>query len=84
MIGTLTANRGVIPHPGTKGAAAELHWLEMLNAYLPKRYQAESAFVLDHQGGLSEQIDIVIYDRQYSPLLFKEGPATYVPAESVY
>jgi hypothetical protein len=56
----------------------------MLNTYLPKRYQAAKAFVLDADGNLSEQIDIVIFDRQYSPFLFSQDGACYVPAESVY
>jgi hypothetical protein len=76
--------RGSVPHAGTLGAAAEQNWLALLNAYLPARYRADSAFVVDHRGNLSLQIDVVIYDRQYSPLLFHQDNALYVPAESVY
>jgi hypothetical protein len=83
MIAKLTTNRTIM-HPGTKGDATELCWLEMLNTYLPKRYQAAKAFVLDADGNLSDQIDIVIFDRQYSPFLFNQNGACYVPAESVY
>jgi hypothetical protein len=35
-----------------------------------------------HRGVL--KLDLVIYDRQYSPLLFNQDGALYVPAESVY
>jgi len=84
MITKLVTNRKQIPHPGTKGDAAELCWLEMLGNYLPQRYRAEKAFVLDSEGKLSDQIDIVIFDRQYSPFLFNQDNALYVPAESVY
>ena len=76
--------RGSVVHDPTKGAAAEQNWLGMLNSYLPERYRADSAFVVDHRGELSEQIDVVIYDRQYSPLLFHQDNVLYVPAESVY
>jgi hypothetical protein len=76
--------RGSVPHDPTKGAAAEQNWLTMLNDYLPERYQADSAFVVDHRGELSEQIDVVIYDRHYSPLLFHQDNVLSVPAESVY
>jgi hypothetical protein len=44
----------------------------------------EKAFVLDSKGKMSEQIDIVVFDRQYSPFLFNQDGALYVPAESVY
>jgi len=84
MIAQLSTNRENIIHPGTKGDASELRWLEMLQSYLPKRYQVEKAFVLDCDGNLSEQIDLVIFDRQYSPFLFNQDGALYVPAESVY
>jgi hypothetical protein len=83
MIAKLTTDR-TITHPGTKGDATELCWIIMLNTYLPRRYQATKAFVLDADGNLSEQIDIVVFDRQYSPFLFNQDGARYVPAESVY
>jgi hypothetical protein len=84
MVAKLSTSRRNIAHPGTKGDATELGWREMLNAYLPKRYQVDKAFVLDADGRLSEQIDIVIFDRQYSPFLFNQHGAIYIPAESVY
>jgi len=83
MIAELTTDRTIM-HPGTKGDATELCWIKMLNTYLPRRYQAAKAFVLDADGNLSEQIDIVVFDRQYSPFLFNQDGACYVPAESVY
>ena len=49
-------------HNVAKGDASEGVWLEMLQTYLPKRYQAEKAFVVDSEGKFSEQIDIVIFD----------------------
>ena len=84
MATALAVNRDIILHPTAKGTATELHWLKMLGDYLPQRYRADNAFVLDCEGNLSDQIDIVVYDRQYSPFLFNEAGAKYVPAESVY
>jgi hypothetical protein len=40
--------------------------------------------VIDSRGECSEQIDIVIYDQQYSPLLYNQANQRYIPAESVY
>jgi hypothetical protein len=84
MIATLSANREVITHPGTKGDASELQWIKMLNLYLPQRYRVDKAFVVDCNGTISQQIDIVVYDRHYSPFLFHQDGAIFVPAESVY
>jgi hypothetical protein len=84
MAARFATTRGFVPHDPTKGAAAEQNWLELLRAYLPERYRVDSGFVVDHRGELSEQIDVIIHDRQYSPLIFRQDGVLYVPAESVY
>ena len=84
MHAKLSLNRRIIHHPTTKGDASELEWVDMLSTYLPRRYQVDKAFVIDCKGNISEQIDIVIFDRHYSPFLLRQNGATYVPAESVY
>lgn len=71
-------------HPGTKGDASENVWISMLETYLPKRYQAAKAHVVDSRGNFSQQIDVVIFDRQYSPFIFTYENEIIVPAESVY
>ncbi len=76
--------RKCMGHPGTKGDASEQVWLELLQKYLPKRYAAEKAHVVDSQGVFSEQIDVVIFDRQYSPFIFNYQHQMVIPAESVY
>lgn len=76
--------RKAFHHPGAKGDASEGVWIDMLDTYLPKRYQAAQAFVVDSLGNFSEQIDVVVFDRQYSPFIFKFDEQIIVPAESVY
>ncbi len=56
----------------------------MLSTYLPHRYRADKAFVVDSKGVFSEQIDVVVYDRQYSSFIFQYEGQTIVPTESVY
>ena len=68
----LATVRETLAHPGTKGDASERVWLELLQKYLPKRYQAEKAHVVDSQGVFSEQIDIVIFDREVIELITAE------------
>ena len=71
-------------HPGVKGDASEEVWVKLLSDYLPKRYQAATAHVVDSKGTFSDQIDVVVFDRQYSPFIFKFEGQTIIPAESVY
>jgi hypothetical protein len=80
----LEISRKSFGHPGTKGDASEAVWLELLQSYLPQRYQAATAHVVDSEGKFSDQIDVVVFDRQYSPFIFKYQGQTIVPAESVY
>ncbi len=80
----LATARKTFGHPGTKGDASESIWLQLLRTYLPHRYQASTAHVVDSKGDFSEQIDVVIFDRQYSPFIFRYEGQTIIPAESIY
>jgi hypothetical protein len=80
----LSIARKSFAHAPTKGDASEHVWLQLLEAYLPKRYQAATAHIVDSNGTFSDQIDVVIFDRQYTPLIFQYEGQTIIPAESVY
>ena len=80
----LRASRETMAHPVLKGDASEGVWLELLQSYLPQRYKAERATVVDSNGEFSDQIDVVVFDRQYSPFIFQLQSQKFVPAESVY
>jgi hypothetical protein len=79
----LALSRQSFGHPGVKGDASESVWLKLFN-YLPQRYQAATAHVVDSKGKFSDQIDVVVFDRQYSPFIFEFEGKKIVPAESVY
>lgn len=80
----LETGRGTAGHPVAVGEGTELHWRELLDEFLPKRYQVSKGFVVDSAGRRSEQVDVIIHDRTFSPLLWEYGGYMYVPAESVY
>ena len=80
----LSTIRDGVSHGTTVGNASELKWISLFKDYLPTRYSVDSGHVLDSQVNQSEQIDIVIYDRHYSPFFFNEDGVKYFPAESVY
>lgn len=76
--------RKVFRHPTVKGDASENVWRDLLGSYLPKRYQVATAHVVDSTGAFSDQIDVVVFDRQYSPFVFHYEGQAIIPAESVY
>jgi hypothetical protein len=75
---------GLFEHASSAGAATEHHWINLFERYLPRRYRAAPAFVIDADGGRSRQIDIAIFDNLYSPPLFPHEAGFHLPAESVY
>lgn len=72
-----------IPHSTAKGDTTELNWLDVLKS-LPSRYEVNKGFVIDGEGNLSQQIDAIVYDRYYSPLILRKDSVLYIPSESVY
>ena len=84
MDAKLSLSRRTLTHPGTIGDFSELEWLALLSEYLPKRYSVDKGFVVDAAGNVSDQIDIIVYDRHYTPFVFHQNGAKYVPAEAVY
>lgn len=81
---SLSFNREFIQHPGSKGDSLENTWIEWLRNYLPNRYSVDKAFVIDSDGQLSDQIDIIIYDCWFTPFVFNQNGMKYIPAEGVY
>lgn len=80
----LKISRKTLGHPVSKGDASETAWLKMLGNYLPERYAVAKAHVVDSKGAFSEQIDVVVFDRQYSPFVLHFDNEIVVPAESIY
>ena len=71
-------------HATTKGDVTEVNWIDWLKAYLPRRYAVDKAFIIDNENNVSDQIDLVIYDMQYSHPVFVINDGKYITAESVY
>jgi hypothetical protein len=84
ILGRLSSARKSLNHPVLKGDATEFVWVDIFNRFLPERYRAERAVVADSENLFSDQIDVVIFDRQYSPFVLEANGQRVVPAESVY
>jgi hypothetical protein len=73
-----------IVHSGDRGEVNEQHFIDVFRNYLPARYTVDKAAVLDSDGNTSDSIDLVVFDRQYTPTLLDCDKHRYVPAEAVY
>lgn len=81
----IKAAHATITHDGVMGEVIESHWIvDFFAKYLPDRYAATSGIVIDSKGQTSDQIDVIIYDNQYTPTLLSQGSHRFVTAEAVY
>jgi hypothetical protein len=82
--GRLRNTRETFGHPVAKGDATEGIWCQLFETYLPKRYKVAPATIVDAKGHFSDQIDLVVYDQQYSPFVLSYEGQNVLPSECVY
>lgn len=71
-----------VTHPGESGRAREQIVADYLRRIIPEDFRIDTGFVIDGQGGVSRQIDLVVYRRNYHPV-FQIGGIKYFMIESV-
>ena len=62
----------VYENPPDRGGPREYAVREYLKIHLPRRYGVTAGKVMGRDGGLSRQIDILIYDAMNCPILYSE------------
>jgi hypothetical protein len=71
-------------HAPTLGAHREQVWKHFFERILPKKFTIEqSAFIIDSSGRVSKETDLVIFDEQYMPYIFRNRNIKYIPVEAV-
>jgi Domain of unknown function (DUF6602) len=73
-----------VTHSGSLGDVNEKYFIDVLRKYLPARYAVNDGIIIDCTGSTSDQIDVIIYDNQYTPTLLDQKNHRFVPAEAVY
>src|SRR5690242_1590665 len=56
-------------HPGLEGEVREILVADLLRPLLPPGIEVGTGKTVDHKGGVSKEIDVVIYDRAVMPAL---------------
>jgi len=72
----------VIEHPGENGRAREQVLKAFLAEVVPEDFAVTSGFVIDCDGHISRQVDLLIYRRGYHPV-FRVGEIPLLLVESV-
>ena len=66
------------------GGNREEIWKLFFERIIPKKFNiARSVFIIDSKGKVSKEIDIAIYDEQYTPYIFNYGLIKFIPVEAV-
>lgn len=73
-----------IEHDGLMGNFREEMWLNFFRRIIPKKYTlSQGVMIIDSHGKISNEVDIAVYDEQYTPYVMQYGSLKYIPIEAV-
>ena len=71
-------------HGGLTGDSREVMWLEFFRKIIPKKYSlAQGVIIIDSDGNHSNEVDIAVFDEQYTPYVFQHNSLKFIPIEAV-
>lgn len=71
-------------HGTTCGTNREYIWKTLFEQLIPKKLNiAQSVFIIDSYGNVSNEVDLAIFDEQYTPYIFRYGKIQFIPIEAV-
>ena len=77
-------NYNVSNHQSTAGSYREEIWADFFRRIVPQKFNiARSVFIIDSKENVSKEVDIAIYDEQYTPYIFNYGLIKFIPIEAV-
>ncbi len=73
-----------VAHSTTIGSNREFVWKNLFERIVPKKFKIDSnVFIIDSEGNCSREVDMAIYDEQYTPYIFNYGLLKFIPVEAV-
>ena len=71
-------------HPLTTGTYRETVWKSLFERIIPRKFCIDQGvFIMDSEGSISNEVDLVIFDEQYTPYIFNYGKIKFIPIEAV-
>ena len=71
-------------HHPTTGTYREAVWKDLFEQIIPRKFCiAQGVFIIDSHGKISAEVDLVIFDEQYTPYIFNYGKIKFIPIEAV-
>src|SRR5262245_50787174 len=71
------------PHAGDSGQEAEIILQKFLRDRIPRRFDIEGGLVVGHDGTVSRQTDLILFDALNCPV-YRKGPKSHIiPRDNV-
>ena len=71
-------------HRGLSGHNRELMWLNFFRKIIPNKFVIEqNVMIIDSGGIVSKEVDIAVFDNQYTPYIFQYGNLKFIPIEAI-
>jgi hypothetical protein len=71
-------------HHLTTGAYRESVWQSLFEQIIPRKFCIDQGiFIIDSYGNISAEVDLAIFDEQYTPYIFRYGSIKFIPIEAV-
>lgn len=71
-------------HHLTTGTNREDIWLTLFERIIPRKFCIEQGvFIIDSYGNISAEVDLAVFDEQYTPYIFNYGKIKFIPIEAV-
>ena len=77
-------NLKVDNHYLTAGYNRERIWLDLFRQVIPMKFAIQQGvFLIDSDRGVSKEVDIAVFDEQFTPYIFNYGNIKFIPIEAV-
>lgn len=71
-------------HNLTTGVYRETVWKSLFEQIIPRKFCIDQGvFIMDSEGNISDEVDLAIFDEQYTPYIFNYGKIKFIPIEAV-
>lgn len=71
-------------HPLTTGHNREKIWMKLFKQIIPKKFAIrQGVFLIDSNCKVSKEVDIAIFDEQFTPYVFNYEDICFIPIEAV-
>lgn len=71
-------------HQLTTGTFRESVWKSLFEQIIPRKFCIDQGvFIIDSYGRISLEVDLAIFDEQYTPYIFNYGKIKFIPIEAV-